>query len=573
MPIIKILPENLINQIAAGEVVERHSSVVKELVENSIDAGADKITIEINDKNEDVIIITDNGTGMTFDDAKLALERHATSKISTLNDLENINTMGFRGEAVASIASVSHIIIKTKTAKDKTATLVECEYGKITKHERATYKQGTQIEVRNLFFNTPARKKYLKTPSTEYHNILNDFQTIALTRPDIHFKLVHNQKIAVEYTKTKKLINRIQSIFGNHTSENCIFFKHENDIVKIQGYIGKPSIARSGTKHQYLFVNSRPIKHNLFSYAITRGYDSMLMGNKKPFYVLNMKIAPEHVDVNVHPRKLEARFTSQNAIFATLQKSTKEILQNNSLMPSFDYERTQKKPLEVKDSSQQIVFENQENFKPQNHGKINKYSYKKENKTEVSMIPIAQIAKSYIIAEHEEGLVLIDQHAVHERILFEELKNKYENDSPVKQQLLMPQNIELSALEAEIFHSYENIFSKLGFEIESFGGNTYIIHSVPETIKKDNPASIIKNVLNDLAEGKDAQSAKEPQIKAIEYMACRSAVKFGKDLSRDEMYALIEQLDKLNTPYTCPHGRPSMIKLTFNELEKRFKRI
>lgn len=563
MSAIKILPENLINQIAAGEVVERHASVVKELIENAIDAKADKIILEIYNKEHDTIKITDNGTGMNFDDARLAFERHATSKISKLEDIEKISTMGFRGEAIASIASVSHMILRTRRAGEKTGTIVECEYGKIKKHEECGCQEGTQIEVRNLFFNTPARKKYLKSASLEYRHILSDFQAIAIANPSIHFKLVNNKKESFEYPVTKNLTDRIRYIFGENTANNCLQFDYKNEDFKIDGYIGTPSIARSGTKHQYLFVNGRHIKHGLFNYAVSRGYDSMLMVNKKPFFVLNIKIKPELVDVNVHPRKLEVRFTNENAIFAALQQHSRETLQSNSLMPSIEYTQIQEKPLKLSDSNYSIKFD--EPAKASNE-------YKGENRRQTSMSPIAQIANSYIVAENAEGLVLIDQHAAHERVMYEKFKNQYENSNKTKQRLLMPQNIELSAFEAEILRSNADNFEKLGFEIEPFGKTTYIIHAVPSALVKENFTEIILSTINDLAEHKDTNSAKESEIKIIEYMACRSAIKFGKALSHEEMLALIEQLDELKLPYTCPHGRPSMIKLSFDELSKRFKR-
>lgn len=568
MSAIKILPENLINQIAAGEVVERHSSVVKELIENSIDAKADKITVEIEDKNKDIIKITDNGTGMSFDDAILAFERHATSKISNASDLENINTMGFRGEAIASIASVSHVVLKTKKEHDKTGTIIECEYGKIVKHEECACPSGTSIKVRNLFFNTPARKKHLKSPKSEYQLILYDFQAIALANPGIDFSLFHNKKKSFQYIKTDKLLERIKSVFGSNTHKNCIEFEKKGNSFSVIGYIGKPVLSQSGTKHQYLFINGRPVKNHLFSYAIAKGYESMLMSGRKPFYVFNMTIKPEYIDVNVHPRKLEVRLTNQNEIFGALQKTTKDLLTKNSLMPSFDYSYTKNEPKTVAEQNSRFNFD----AHTQKRGNLNKYSYKQESKKEASMIPIAQIAKSYIIAEHEEGIVLIDQHAAHERILFEKLMDSFEKNTPSKQQLLMPQNIDLSPFECEILKSNIEVFKKLGFEIEPFGGNTFIIQSVPSFLSKENIDSIITSVINDIETNKNTDSAKKPQIKIIEYTACRSAIKFGKDLSIDEMHSLISQLDDLKRPYTCPHGRPSMVKLTYNELEKRFKR-
>lgn len=586
MSIIKILPENLVNQIAAGEVVERPASVVKELIENSIDAGADRITLEVKGAGDEMIKVSDNGSGMDSEDAKLAFERHATSKISSSDDLFNISSMGFRGEAIASIASVSHVVLQTKRKEDKTGIKIVCTGGKIEKIEECGCNDGTQIEVNNLFYNTPARKKYLKSPSTEYQHILNVFQAAALAHPNIHFKLVHNEKASFEYPTATELLERIRSVLGKNTAENSIPIFYGGSSISIEGFIGKPELARSGTKHQYLFVNKRHISHHLFSYALAESYHSLLMEGKKPFYIINIKIDPKLIDVNVHPRKLEIRFLNQSELFRILQNAAKVSLEKNVLMPSMtDYKTAKTDPLKVSDkefnygkadpSQTEAAFEFNRNISASQDfipGRINKYSYKQEIKEDLSMIPLAQIAKSYILAENNEGLVLIDQHAAHERIRYEELMNQFEKDKPEKQQLLIPQNIELSAMEAEIFKNNENTFKELGFEIELFGGNTFIIHSIPAPIANENIENVLMSVLNDLAENKSTKEIKKPQEQIIEYMACRSAIKFGKDLSEDEMVSLIRQLDKLKRPYTCPHGRPSMIKLTYEELEKRFKR-
>lgn len=571
MSIIKILPEHLVNQIAAGEVVERPASVVKELLENSIDAGADKITLEVKGAGDESIKITDNGCGMDPKDALLAFERHATSKISKPEDLFQIGTMGFRGEAIASIASVSLVTLQTKRKNDTTGIKIVSNGKTIVKNEECSCADGTQIEVRDLFFNTPARKKYLKTPSTEYQKILNVFQATALTHPQIHFKLVHNDKIACGYPQANELIERIRAVLGRNTAENCIPIFYGGTEISIEGFIGKPELARKGTKHQYLFVNDRHISHHLFSYAVAESYHSLLMEGKKPFYVINIKIAPHLIDVNVHPRKLEIRFLNQSELFRILQNSAKASLEKHVLMPSFKSRVPSKSDLPSTSPDQiKAAFEFSKAILSQ--PRLNKYSYKQEEEEDLSMIPIAQIAKSYIVAENEEGLVLIDQHAAHERIRFEELMDQYEKESPEKQQLLIPQNIELSAMEAEIFTNNRETFEELGFEIELFGGNTFIVHSVPSPIANENIENILLNVLCDISDTKKTRAIKNPQERIIEYMACRSAIKFGKNLSLDEMSSLIKQLDKLKRPYTCPHGRPSMVKLTFDELEKRFKR-
>jgi DNA mismatch repair protein MutL len=567
MSIIKILPENLVNQIAAGEVVERPASVVKELIENSIDAGATRITLEVNGAGDELIKITDNGCGMDKEDARLAFERHATSKIKSADDLFNISSLGFRGEAIASITSVSHMTLKTKRKEDLIGTLILCEGGKIEKNEDVSCADGTQIEIRNLFYNTPARKKYLKTPTTEYQNILSVFQGIALMNPKVHFKLIHDEKTSFEYPKADALIDRTRDVLGKNISENLLPIFFESTDIKFEGFIGKPELGRSGTKHQYLFVNERQITHHLFSYAIAEAYHSLLMDGKKPFYLINIKINPALIDVNVHPRKLEIRFQNQNEIFKILQASAKKTLEKNILMPSFREFREHDVPTE---NQIKAAFE----FTERISGGIglNKYSYKQEEPEDLSMKPLTQIAKSYILAENEEGLILIDQHAAHERVRYEELMDQLEKKSPEKQQLLIPSEIELSALEIELFENNKGVFEKLGFEIESFGGNTFIIHAVPSVISNENIQNILQQVLSDLSDDKSTRAIKNPQEKILEYMACRSAIKFGKDLSYDEMVDLIKQVDKLKRPYTCPHGRPSMVQLTYNELEKMFKR-
>lgn len=571
MSVIKVLPENLVNQIAAGEVIERPASVVKELIENSIDADATRIVLEVDGAGDEMIRITDNGCGMDSKDATLAFERHATSKISDATDLFNILSMGFRGEAIASIASVSTVILKTKRPEDEVGRLVECIGGKIEKNEEVSCTDGTQIEIRNLFYNTPARKKYLKAPSTEYQQILAIFQKAALANPGIYFKTIHNEKSSFEYPKCENLLDRVRDVLGKDTAENClpIFYGHKD--IQVEGYIGKPELGRSGTKHQHLFINGRPVVHHLFNYALAESYHSLLMDGKKPFFVINIIISPELIDVNVHPRKLEIRFQNQNEIFRILQKAAKATLEKNVLMPDFKANREVEKPTE---NQIKAALDFTEKITGTDHlpGRFNKYSYTQETEDELSMIPLSQIARSYILAENAEGLVLIDQHAAHERVRYEELMDQFEKKYPEKQQLLLPENIELSAVEADIFTANKETFEGLGFEIELFGGNTFIVHAVPSPVANQNIQGIIQQVLNDLSEEKKTRAVKNPQEKIIEYMACRSAIKFGKDLSLDEMAELIKQVDKLKRPYTCPHGRPSMIKITYNELEKMFKR-
>jgi DNA mismatch repair protein MutL len=572
MSIIKLLPEHLVNQIAAGEVIERPSCVVKELLENSLDASATHITLEIDGAGDERITVTDNGYGMGPKDALLALERHATSKIESQEDLSTIKTMGFRGEAIASIASVSHLALQTKRKEDETGIAIRSIAGTIEHKEECACPKGTQITMKNLFFNTPARKKYLKSMSTEYRSILKLFQRIALINMSTHFKLVHDNSLVADYPPVEKLTERVKQVLGKHTADNIMDLQYESNGLFVNGVIGKPELGRKGTKHQYLYVNGRPIKHNLFSYSLAESYRSLLMDRKKPFFVINIKVNPELIDVNVHPRKLEIRFRNQSHIFAVLRKATKNVLDQNNLMPSLELSSQVYKEIDSTDTNEQTQYKAPLTYNHSRPAKLNKYSYTQEEKNAPSMMPLAQIAKSYILAENENGLILIDQHAAHERIRFEELMDQFEHTQKQKQQLLLPINIELSPHENEILKKHINTISTLGFDIEEFGKNTYIIRSVPAIIDQENTESILFNVISDLADNKPTHAVTDPQKSVIEYMACRSAIKFGKSLSHEEMIELIRQLDNLKRPYTCPHGRPSMIQVTFDELEKRFKR-
>ncbi|MBD3156708.1 hypothetical protein GF369_02660, partial [Candidatus Peregrinibacteria bacterium] len=438
--------------------------------------------------------------------------------------------------------------------------------------EECSCSDGTRITMKNLFFNTPARKNYLKSMSTEYRSILRLFQKIALINMSTHFKLVHDDSLVADYPPVETLQDRIRQVLGNHTADKVMDIHYESDGLTINGVIGKPELARKGTKHHYLYVNGRPIKHSLFNYAVTESYGSLLMHGKKPFFTINIKVNPELVDVNVHPRKLEIRFRNQSHIFAVLRKATKKVLENNDLMPSLELSHSFKQESHTTNSSDQTQYQAPLSYDHRKPGKLNKYSYKQEEKNAPSMMPLAQIAKSYILAENEHGLVLIDQHAAHERIRFEELMDQFEHTQKQKQQLLLPITIELSPHENELLKKHADTLSTLGFDIEEFGKNTHIIRSVPSIIDQENVESILLNVISDLADNRPTHVVTDPQTAVIEYMACRSAIKFGKILSHDEMVELIRQLDTLKRPYTCPHGRPSMIHVTFEELEKRFKR-
>jgi len=591
MSIIKLLSENLVNQIAAGEVVERPASVVKELVENSIDAGADRVVVEIKDAGNTFIKVSDNGRGMSREDLTMCIQRHATSKISSESDLWRINTMGFRGEAIPSIASVSNMIIKSKNTEDISGTSINVKGGNVVSVEDIGIPVGTIIEVYDLFFNTPARQKFLKKETTELGHITTMFDNIALANPQIAFKLIHNEKVISDFSKSTDLISRVADIFGKNTADAMLPIFYGGTELQIDGFIGKPLLSRSTSQHQYFFVNGRYIQHHLFANTIKSAYHSMLMENKKPIFIINIKINPAMVDVNAHPRKIEVRFAEQQALNSILYSATKTTLEKNNLIPRAFVE-TQRYmsdsfPKEISSTNFSGGFvqnfsntgNNHRSFSSQDSMNFSKEILMKRDQNSAAIIQnepvlksIVQISDSYIVAKNDEGLVLIDQHAAHERVRYEELMNQCSSADKKIQPLLVPLQIEFTTTEISQIEANIDVFKNLGFEIENFGGNTFNVYSVPSFFSGEDIEQVIKGVLDDIENEKNPSRFQGNIEIIITYMACRSAIKFGQKLSLDEMQSLIMQLGKLKMPYTCPHGRPTMISLTLSELERMFGR-
>ena len=591
---IKVLPENLVNQIAAGEVVERPASVVKELVENSLDAGADRITVQLRDAGKTFIKVNDNGSGMNRADAELCLQRHATSKIASESDLWKIQTMGFRGEAMASIASVSKMVLKTKNEEDLAGTEIVCEGGDLKSISDTGMSRGTQIEVHELFYNTPAREKYLKKDSTELSQTTHLLQSIALAHPEVSMTLIHNDKTVFDLPKVTDLQSRVADIFGNATADAMLPIFYGGSEFQIDGFIGKPSISRSTGKHQYLFVNGRPIQHHLLAHTIKRAFHSMLMENKKPVFIINMKIDPALIDVNVHPRKIEIRFEDEQGILKVFYGMVKTALDKATLIPK-GYTESQRYmsdafPKEEAPSSgagasaqarpREIVGNPGITFGAGRARPVQTPIFAERPKmvseeieqSRPSMQAVSQVCNAYILAQNEDGVILVDQHAAHERVRYEELMDQFEAQEKKVQPLLMPMNVELSRDEVQLLEENKEVFDKLGFEIEAFGGDSYVINAVPSFFSKENIDDVICGVLDDISNSKEASRFQGKIEEILTYMSCRSAIKFGQSLSMPEMEALLEQMNELKRPYTCPHGRPTMISLNMDELGKMFGR-
>lgn len=616
---IHLLNENLVNQIAAGEVVERPASVVKELIENSIDAHSSSITIEIIEGGKKRIRVTDDGTGIDKEDLLFALERHATSKILNQEDLFKIQTMGFRGEALASIGSVACLTLASRTAENIEGYSIVNRGGAYCEIEPVGMEKGTVVTVEDVFYNTPARLKFLKTDATEFQHIVSYVTAIALEYFHIAFTLYHDGKKLISFPVASDSFERVVQIFGPTIAKNLVPVTYLGESFKIRGWVGKPGIARSSRSSQFIFINRRYVDSLAISKAVETAYYSMLPRGKYPFAILSVDVDFAMVDVNVHPRKKEVRFVQGGEVFQIVSTAVKKALSGVTLAPDVMGEATSywstenlygNKSNSGSDAQAENIsgqnFSNFPNFiNSQNPATVQQAleftkTFLERSGTDAQMMdetlisershreletyeeaqhpmlyPIGQIANSYILCHDDEGLVIVDQHASHERVLYElymeRAKSRVEEKSAHVQRLLSPLTLELSPAEHQIFLSNTQTLSGLGFEFEEFGGRTFLITCIPIQLKNADILQVLRGVLDDLRNGSE-KKIQEPQHEAICYMACRSAIKFGQALTHSEMVALLLQLRDVKQPDTCPHGRPTTIRMSLHELAKRFGR-
>ena len=575
---IKVLPDNVINQIAAGEVVTRPASCVKELLENSIDAGAQNIMINILSAGKKLIEIKDDGCGMDEIDCENAFLRHATSKINNIEDLNYIETMGFRGEALAAIASVSRIEIMTKTEADNTGTLLYLESGRIKKKEKVAVNKGTVIKVMDLFYNTPARLKFLKTNYTEELYIIETVLGIALVNTGISFKLTMDNKEILFFPRNASLKERIRLYFGNEVSEHLVEINNLSDNIKVYGFAGKPQISRNDRNAQFLFVNKRIITSKRLNYAVYDGYSTHLMKGKYPVSFILIDIKPSLVDVNVHPAKAEVKFRDEGKIYNMIKQAIADSLNYADLSVN----QTASSSYEVKKNIEESVknyFVNEQGGSSGVLFKTKQFEVKKQEKIEVKseikeylfIKVIGQLSKTYIIGEDEENLIIIDQHAAHEKVLYEKIIKEINNDKVRLQELLIPEIIEVNQQEKKIIENNFAIFKKMGFEIEQFGEKQFKITTHPVIIRTKASTLFVREAISLLAEKETVE--KEEVLKNLtSTLACRAALKAGDELTNQEIECLLKEYFEIQTPYSCPHGRPAIVKISFYEVEKMFKR-
>ncbi|MDD4151232.1 MAG: DNA mismatch repair endonuclease MutL [Candidatus Gracilibacteria bacterium] len=603
------LDKNLSNQIAAGEVVERPVSVVKELVENSLDANCDYIKIEITDAGLKSIIVSDNGSGIDKNDLEIATEKYTTSKIKSLEDLYNVMTFGFRGEALASISSVSKLKIISKTAEDNFGNLLIINGGEKEKIISTASENGTKIEVNNLFFNTPARLNYLKTAKTEYSHIQEFLQNITLSYPEIGFEFISDNKEIFKYKKGEDLKTRIYNIYGDEFASNLLKIDFSMSGMKVTGYISSPNVSFQNKNRQVIFVNRRIIKSPIIYKAINDAYLRYIPHSSYPAYVLNLEINPTIIDVNVHPRKQEIRFASESEVFRCFYHAIADNLEKTSLVGVGNQEENNNfvaEDLFSKGNFTENKF-NQSNspkyytpsgtnfreFSPYKEINLNPNqsqikesldfsreilgNFQEENissndlhETKLGRV-VGQMFNSYIVVEtKDKNMLILDQHALAERIIYEKL-SKQKNEAK-SQRLLIRENINLTAKEKGLIETNKYTFLEIGFDFEFLGGNNLILNSIPDFINKENSKEIFLSIIGDLENGASKiKTLEEVKNKILAYTSCRRAIKFGNKLSIFEMNKLLNDavLDYSNT---CPHGRPVAFEINLEELKKKYER-
>ncbi len=597
---IKILPEILSNKIAAGEVVERPASVVKELVENALDAGATRILVEVENGGRTLIRVSDNGCGMGHDDALLAIERYATSKIHDDSDLYSIRTLGFRGEALPSIAAVSRFALVSREAEADAGIEILVDGGKIKKVSEIGAPAGTMVTVKQLFFNTPARRKFLKATATEMGHIADTLSGIALGNPQVGFRLIHNARTVKNWPPTEAAVQRIAGVLGAELKDNLYETDFENQGIAVSGWLGAPRMARKTAGGLYVYVNGRRVRDRIIAHALLEGYSQRLVKGRFPVAVLFLKVPFDEVDVNVHPTKNEVRFARQREVHETVRRTVAQTL--------YEADRPGWRPAESLGGGAARTPSRIAETVPTEFGrrkgeggdwksevgmrnaKRQKWQPKQGSPpghvaTRFSQTPvwqpkrfgdlriIGQLHNTYIVCEGDDGLVLIDQHAAHERILFERFQARTAGSRPAAQRLLVPETVELGFREAGVLEKMLPELEKLGLEIEPFGGNSFVVKAVPALLAERQAGPLVIELVENIVQIGTGPGLEQMLDECRMVMACHGAIRAHQALSEPQIKKLIDQLEACQNPSHCPHGRPTWIRYDFRSLEKSFQRI
>lgn len=588
---IKILPENLTNKIAAGEVIDRPASVVKELVENCLDSGADEVTVIVKDGGKSLIQVVDNGSGMSESDLLLAFQRHATSKIASYDDLVNIGTLGFRGEALASIASVARVEAKTILNDDGAGHMLRVDGGAMSEIKAAGGNRGTSIAVKHIFYNTPARRKFLRKGTTEYRQIVTIFNRFSIARPDIAFTLVNEGELVYEL-KRQSLEERIRGVLGPRVEKNLIPIENDGP-VQISGFTGNQDTARSSRGNQFLYFNRRFFTHKSLNYAVISAYGDIIPRGSYPVYIVFIEMDQDQADVNVHPAKMEIKFANDSLLFSSIRGAIKRALSSHEVIPHLSphtpltddrhtagrgrdkfsttgqrYRNVGPMQPAIPTSPEETLFSRADPRDPE----VEKSAAPEPSRPEPSFerTNIWQVHNKYILSQIKNGLILIDQHVAHERILYEQALDHFEKRKPSSQQLLFPQIVELAAEDYALLLEVLPFLEHIGFVVKEFSKNTVVIEGVPSGIKIGDDEKVLLNMLDEFKRGK--RENLEIRDNVAKSYACHSAIRAGEPLTLEAMNVLIDQLFSTKEPYFCPHGRPVIIHLTLDELDRRFRR-
>ncbi|MXV74383.1 DNA mismatch repair endonuclease MutL [Candidatus Poribacteria bacterium] len=626
---IKILSADVANKIAAGEVVERPASVVKELIENAVDAGSTSIRVEIRAGGKRLIHVSDNGIGMEREDALLALERHATSKVDRIEDLECIQTFGFRGEALASIASVSQFELLTRTADALEGTKVSVDGGVFRSVQESGCSPGTHMSINNLFYNVPARLKFLKTDTTEMNHVTNQVTWAALAHPNIHFSLTHNGRSILDVRACDSHLERVRLLYGKEFAENLIEFTEDLPDLKVYGLLGKPEFTKPNREYQLFFLNQRPIRSRIIGAALTEALDAMVAKGRQPVALLFLTLEPETVDVNVHPAKIEVRFRNERTIYSGIVRILRNAVHKAKYIPKIETptEPTQsEEDAETRDNSlsgrvstprhtpgtgqrqrattpiagtqrthaPQVPTQETDGIEQAPETVDTSGAQAASTPTEIVIQPPQQeipdgvnlslldfenvqlktnLFKTYIVAEAEDKIFFIDQHVAAERVLYERFVNQMQADGIPVQGLLLPVTLEATPQQLSALKIHGDIFEKLGFDLEEFGGNTILIRAIPSPLPTRVAAQTVTDLLDKLPEAPHTDVQLPEAIdNALITLACKSAVKAGDTLDTKEMMNLIKELSEAKLPFNCPHSRPIIVEMGRDELERRFHR-
>ena len=581
MDIIQLLPDHVANQIAAGEVIQRPSSAVKEMLENALDAGSTEIKLFIKDAGKTLLQVVDNGSGMSKADLKMCFERHATSKIKSADDLFNIQSMGFRGEAMASIAAIAHVEVTSKLTDKELGTHLIIEGSKITTHEDCASSNGTSMKVKNLFYNVPARRNFLKSDQVEMRHIVEEFTRIALANPKVKMQLFHNN-IELFHLPSSNLRQRIVNIIGDKKNETLVPIEEETTLVKITGFVGKPEAAKRTRGEQYFFVNKRFIKSQYLHHAVSKAFEEVIAYNYFPSYFINLSIDPKLIDINIHPTKTEIKFEDENAIYAIIRATVKRSLGAYNIAPSLDFSqelsfdldfsnkepKTLRQPT-IKVDSTYNPFEKKSEYKLdaaiEKEWKQPTLSEEFDSNNELN--ELSQIGNHFIAVPNENGLLLIHQRRAHKRILFEYFKNILSQQKGQSQQLLFPKEINLNNTELEFIVSMQKELNAVGFIFE-FKDSTLVISGIPPECQEENLQGIIENIIEQAKNSEQLNiNLKENLAKSL---ATSLAISEFKKLADEEMKSLKNELLKCKSPSVCPSGKRTMINLKTADLEKYF---